>query len=202
MVRILGARCRIRILQRKPGSRMCFACLTPVHVRSVSRHWAKPASQTHLQGPEHRAGAPRGLGALAAATRPHPGIPCEGDLGSAVDIGTTPCGFCWSARRRCDRRRSRRLQSADPQRRRRHFPHCRGRERLFGRPGVVYSRRSFVDDRRGGQPAESADTWCGNATMIHLLLAADPSGIRRVPSAPLALAFPPSTLRSSAGRAR
>jgi uncharacterized 2Fe-2S/4Fe-4S cluster protein (DUF4445 family) len=31
----------------------------------------------------------------------------------------------------------------------------------------------------------------GNATMIHLLLAADPSGIRRVPSQPLALAFPP-----------
>jgi uncharacterized 2Fe-2S/4Fe-4S cluster protein (DUF4445 family) len=31
----------------------------------------------------------------------------------------------------------------------------------------------------------------GNVTMIHLLLAADPAGIRRVPSAPRALAFPP-----------
>jgi uncharacterized 2Fe-2S/4Fe-4S cluster protein (DUF4445 family) len=31
----------------------------------------------------------------------------------------------------------------------------------------------------------------GNVTMIHLLLAADPSGIRRVPSKPHALAFPP-----------
>ncbi len=31
----------------------------------------------------------------------------------------------------------------------------------------------------------------GNATMIHLLLAVDPSGIRHVPSEPLALAFPP-----------
>jgi uncharacterized 2Fe-2S/4Fe-4S cluster protein (DUF4445 family) len=31
----------------------------------------------------------------------------------------------------------------------------------------------------------------GNVTMIHLLLAADPSGIRRVPSEPRALAFPP-----------
>jgi uncharacterized 2Fe-2S/4Fe-4S cluster protein (DUF4445 family) len=31
----------------------------------------------------------------------------------------------------------------------------------------------------------------GNVTMIHLLLAADPSGIRRVPSQPRALAFPP-----------
>jgi uncharacterized 2Fe-2S/4Fe-4S cluster protein (DUF4445 family) len=31
----------------------------------------------------------------------------------------------------------------------------------------------------------------GNVTMIHLLLAEDPSGIRRVPSQPRALAFPP-----------
>jgi uncharacterized 2Fe-2S/4Fe-4S cluster protein (DUF4445 family) len=31
----------------------------------------------------------------------------------------------------------------------------------------------------------------GNVTMIHLLLAEDPSGIRRVPSEPRALAFPP-----------
>jgi len=31
----------------------------------------------------------------------------------------------------------------------------------------------------------------GNVTMIHLLLAANPSGIRRVPSEPRALAFPP-----------
>jgi uncharacterized 2Fe-2S/4Fe-4S cluster protein (DUF4445 family) len=31
----------------------------------------------------------------------------------------------------------------------------------------------------------------GNATMIHLLLGEDPSGIRRVPSQPRALAFPP-----------
>lgn len=31
----------------------------------------------------------------------------------------------------------------------------------------------------------------GNLTMIHLLLGADPSGIRRVPSQPQALAFPP-----------
>jgi uncharacterized 2Fe-2S/4Fe-4S cluster protein (DUF4445 family) len=32
----------------------------------------------------------------------------------------------------------------------------------------------------------------GNVTMIHLLLGADPSGIRRVPSEPLSLAFPPA----------
>ena len=32
----------------------------------------------------------------------------------------------------------------------------------------------------------------GNLAMIHLLLAADPSGIRRVPSQPAALAFPPA----------
>jgi uncharacterized 2Fe-2S/4Fe-4S cluster protein (DUF4445 family) len=31
----------------------------------------------------------------------------------------------------------------------------------------------------------------GNLTMIHLLLGADPSGIRRIPSEPQALAFPP-----------
>jgi uncharacterized 2Fe-2S/4Fe-4S cluster protein (DUF4445 family) len=31
----------------------------------------------------------------------------------------------------------------------------------------------------------------GNLTMIHLLLGVDPSGIRRIPSAPRALAFPP-----------
>ncbi len=32
----------------------------------------------------------------------------------------------------------------------------------------------------------------GNVAMMHLLLGADPSGIRRVPSQPLALAFPPA----------
>lgn len=44
----------------------------------------------------------------------------------------------------------------------------------------------------------SADPACirgyvaaGNVTMIHLLLGVDPSGIRRVPSAPSALTFPP-----------
>jgi uncharacterized 2Fe-2S/4Fe-4S cluster protein (DUF4445 family) len=54
--------------------------------------------------------------------------------------------------------------------------------------------RSMIDEAA----AERADPGrirgyvvAGNVTMIHLLLGVDPSGIRRVPSAPRALAFPP-----------
>jgi uncharacterized 2Fe-2S/4Fe-4S cluster protein (DUF4445 family) len=52
---------------------------------------------------------------------------------------------------------------------------------------------SMLDEAAGGPDAARIAGYvvAGNVTMIHLLLGEDPSGIRRVPSEPRSLAFPP-----------
>lgn len=55
--------------------------------------------------------------------------------------------------------------------------------------------RSMIGEAAAGQVDPSRICGymvAGNVTMIHLLLGVDPSGIRQIPSAPYALAFPPA----------
>ena len=111
------------------------------------------------------------------------------------------------------RRRSQCLQPADRAGRRRHLAHRRRRERAARRAGVPGpGRRSremvAAASSIGREPIRErirAYMVAGNVTMMHLLLGEDPSGIRRVPSEPRALAFEPvlaATLGWPGGEAR
>jgi uncharacterized 2Fe-2S/4Fe-4S cluster protein (DUF4445 family) len=198
MVRILGGEVpEYRILQREAGFPQVLACLTPVHgpltvlplgeaqlPKLISRD-----RSTGLAPIEAWAPWPLKLDPIVESV-------AEGDLGVAVDIGTTTLRLLLI--RLSDGFTVGEASAYNPQ-----IP--RGAD-VISR--IVAAERGFLGELAasvrgaiGSMIAEAAAgrslgrirsyVVAGNVTMIHLLLAADPSGIRRVPSAPRALAFPP-----------
>jgi uncharacterized 2Fe-2S/4Fe-4S cluster protein (DUF4445 family) len=201
MVRILGGEVpEYRILQREAGFPHVLACLTPVHgpltvlplgeaqlPKLISRD-----RNTGLVPLEAWAPWPLGLSPIVGSSE-------EGDLGVALDIGTTTLRLLLI--RLSDGVIAGEAGAYNPQ---------------IARGADVISRIVAAEKGLAGELADSirgavasmvveaaqagqADAArirgyavAGNLTMIHLLLGVDPSGIRRVPSEPAALAFPPA----------
>jgi uncharacterized 2Fe-2S/4Fe-4S cluster protein (DUF4445 family) len=195
LVRILAGEVpEYRILQREAGFPHVLACLTPVHGPLM----VLPLGEAQLPKLISRDRS-TGLAPLEAwAPWPLQLDPIveskgEGDLGVAVDIGTTTLRLLLI--RLADGLIVGEAGAYNPQ-----IP--RGAD-VISR--IVAAEKGFLGELassiRGAiatMVAEAAGPGrirayvvAGNVTMIHLLLAADPSGIRRVPSEPRALAFPP-----------
>ena len=198
LVRILrGEVPEYRILQREAGFPHVLACLTPVHGPLT----VLPLGEAQLPKLISR-DRDTGLAPLQAwAPWPLKLDPIveshgEGDLGVAVDIGTTTLRLLLI--RLSDGVITGEAGAYNPQ-----IP--RGAD-VISR--IVAAEKGFLGELAasvrgaiGSMIAEAAGhagpgrirgyVVAGNVTMIHLLLAADPSGIRRVPSEPRALAFPP-----------
>ena len=195
LVRILrGDVPEYRILQREAGFPHVLACLTPVHGPLT----VLPLGEAQLPKLISR-DRNTGLAPLEAwAPWPLKLDPIveshgQGDLGVAVDIGTTTLRLLLI--RLSDGLITGEAGAYNPQ-----IP--RGAD-VISR--IVAAERGFLGELAasvrgaiGSMIAEAAAAGrirgyvvAGNVTMIHLLLAADPSGIRRVPSEPRALAFPP-----------
>jgi uncharacterized 2Fe-2S/4Fe-4S cluster protein (DUF4445 family) len=199
MVRILGGEVpEYRILQREAGFPHVLACLTPVHgpltvlplgeaqlPKLISRD-----RNTGLAPLEAWAPWPLKLDPIVESND-------EGDLGVALDIGTTTLRLLLI--RLSDGLITGEAGAYNPQ-----IP--RGADVISrivaAEKGFLGELASSVREAIGSMIAEAAAghadlgrirgyVVAGNVTMIHLLLAADPSGIRRVPSEPRALAFPP-----------
>jgi uncharacterized 2Fe-2S/4Fe-4S cluster protein (DUF4445 family) len=198
LVRVLeGAIPEYRVLHRESGYSHALACLTPVHgpltvLPLVEAQLPKLISSDHYAGVaplEAWAPWPLDLDPIVGS--------CEApDLGVAVDIGTTTLRLL--AIRLSDGVIVGEAGAYNPQ---------------IARGADVISRivaaekglaRELAESIRGAvaaMVAEAAQTSvarirgyavAGNLAMIHLLLAADPSGIRHVPSQPATLAFPPA----------
>ncbi len=195
LVRILGGEVpEYRILQREAGFPHVLACLTPVH--GPLTVW--PLGEAQLPKLISR-DRDTGLAPLQVwAPWPLKLDPIveshgEGDLGVAVDIGTTTLRLLLI--RLSDGVITGEAGAYNPQ-----IP--RGAD-VISR--IVAAEKGFLGELAasvrgaiGSMIAEAAAAGrirgyvvAGNVTMIHLLLAADPSGIRRVPSEPRELAFPP-----------
>ena len=200
LVRILrGEVPEYRILQREAGFPHVLACLTPVHGPLT----VLPLGEAQLPKLISR-DRDTGLAPLEAwapwPLKLDPIVESHGeeDLGVAVDIGTTTLRLLLI--RLSDGVITGEAGAYNPQ-----IP--RGAD-VISR--IVAAEKGFLGELAasvrgavGSMIAEAAAPGhaglgrirgyvvAGNATMIHLLLAADPSGIRRVPSQPLALAFPP-----------
>jgi uncharacterized 2Fe-2S/4Fe-4S cluster protein (DUF4445 family) len=195
MVRILaGDVPDYRILQREAGFPHVLACLTPVHgpltvlplgeaqlPKLISRD-----RNTGLAPLEAWAPWPLKLDPIVESTGAE-------DLGVALDIGTTTLRLLLI--RLSDGLITGEAGAYNPQ-----IP--RGADVISrivaAEKGFLGELASSIRGAIGSMIAEAADPGrirgyvvAGNVTMIHLLLAADPSGIRRVPSAPRSLAFPP-----------
>ena len=200
MVRILGGEVpEYRILQREAGFPHVLACLTPVHgpltvsplgeaqlPKLISRD-----RNTGLAPLDAWAPWPLKLDPIVESTG-------AGDLGVAVDIGTTTLRLLLI--RLSDGVIAGEAGAYNPQ-----IP--KGADVISrivaAEKGLLGELASAVRGAIGSMIAEAAAAGhadlgrirgyvvAGNVTMIHLLLAADPSGIRRVPSEPRALAFPP-----------
>ena len=195
LVRILrGEVPEYRILQHEAGFPHVLACLTPVHGPLT----VLPLGEAQLPKLISR-DRDTGLAPLQAwapwALKLDPIVEStgEGDLGVAVDIGTTTLRLLLI--RLSDGVITGEAGAYNPQ-----IP--RGAD-VISR--IVAAEKGFLGELAasirgaiGSMIAEAASPGrirgyvvAGNVTMIHLLLAADPSGIRRVPSEPRALAFPP-----------
>ena len=200
LVRILGGEVpEYRILQREAGFPHVLACLTPVHGPLT----VLPLGEAQLPKLISR-DRDTGLAPLEAwapwPLKLDPIVESHGeeDLGVAVDIGTTTLRLLLI--RLSDGVITGEAGAYNPQ-----IP--RGAD-VISR--IVAAEKGFLGELAasvrgavGSMIAEAAAPGhaglgrirgyvvAGNATMIHLLLAADPSGIRRVPSQPRALAFPP-----------
>ena len=200
MVRILrGEVPEYRILQREAGYPQVLACLTPVHgpltvlplgeaqlPKLISRD-----RNTGLAPLEAWAPWPLKLDPIVESAS-------EADLGIALDIGTTTLRLLLI--RLSDGVITGEAGAYNPQ-----IP--RGADVISrivaAEKGFLGELASSVRGAIGSMIAEAAAAGpadlgrirgyvvAGNATMIHLLLAADPSGMRRVPSQPRALAFRP-----------
>jgi uncharacterized 2Fe-2S/4Fe-4S cluster protein (DUF4445 family) len=195
MVRILGGEVpEYRILQREAGLPHVLACLTPVHGPLT----VLPLGEAQLPKLISR-DRNTGLAPLQAwapwPLKLDPIVESHGaqDLGVALDIGTTTLRLLLI--RLSDGLITGEAGAYNPQ-----IP--RGAD-VISR--IVAAERGFLGELassiRGAVASMIAEAAgpgrirgyvvAGNVTMIHLLLAADPSGIRRVPSQPRALAFPP-----------
>ena len=199
MVRILAGEVpEYRILQREAGFPHVVACLTPVHGPLT----VLPLGEAQLPKLISR-DRNTGLAPLEAwapwPLKLDPIVESNGeeDLGVAVDIGTTTLRLLLI--RLSDGLITGEAGAYNPQ-----IP--RGADVISrivaAEKGFLGELASSVRGAIGSMIAEAAGghaglgrirgyVVAGNVTMIHLLLAADPSGIRRVPSEPRALAFPP-----------
>ena len=200
LVRILdGEVPEYRILQSEAGFPEVLACLTPVHgpltvLPLVEAQLPKLISRDRNIGlAPLEAWAPWPLELEPLVEREG-----EGDLGVALDIGTTTLRLLLI--RLGDGVIVGEAGAYNPQ-----IP--RGADVISrivaAEKGLLGELASSVRGAAGSMIAEAAAAGCvdpgricgyvvaGNVTMIHLLLAVDPSGIRRVPSEPRALAFPP-----------
>jgi uncharacterized 2Fe-2S/4Fe-4S cluster protein (DUF4445 family) len=200
MARILrGEVPEYRILQREAGYAQVLACLTPVHGPLTVLPLGE-AQLPKLISRDRNAGL-----APLEAWAPWPlkldpivESASEADLGVALDIGTTTLRLLLI--RLSDGVITGEAGAYNPQ-----IP--RGADVISrivaAEKGFLGELASSIRGAIGSMIAEAAAAGhadlerirgymvAGNATMIHLLLAADPSGIRRVPSQLLALAFPP-----------
>jgi uncharacterized 2Fe-2S/4Fe-4S cluster protein (DUF4445 family) len=200
LVRILeGPAPEYRILRREAGVPVVLACLTPVHgpltvaalaevelPRLVSRD-----QNTGLAPIDAWAPWPLKLEPIVASAG-------DADLGVAVDIGTTTLRLLLI--RLSDGLVVGEAGAYNPQ-----IP--RGADVISrimaAEKGLLEElacsvRKSIASMIQEAAEMATADpagirgyVVAGNVTMIHLLLAADPSGIRRLPSQPQALAFVP-----------
>jgi uncharacterized 2Fe-2S/4Fe-4S cluster protein (DUF4445 family) len=200
MVRILGGEVpEYRVLQREAGLPHVLACLTPVHGPLT----VLPLGEAQLPKLISR-DRNTGLAPLQAwapwPLKLDPIVESHGaeDLGVALDIGTTTLRLLLI--RLSDGLITGEAGAYNPQ-----IP--RGADVISrivaAEKGFLGELASSVRGAIGSMIAEAAAAGhaglgrirgyvvAGNVTMIHLLLAADPSGIRRVPSQPRALAFPP-----------
>ena len=201
LVRILeGQVPEYRVLHRESGHPQALACLTPVHGPLTVQALLEAQLPKLISGDRYAGMAPLeawapwplGLDPIVASGE-------EGGLGVAVDIGTTTLRLLLI--RLSDGVIVGEAGAYNPQ---------------IGRGADVISRivaaerglagelaasirgavASMVAEAAQGGQADAARirayAVAGNLAMIHLLLGADPSGIRRVPSEPAALAFPPA----------
>ena len=188
-----------RVLHREAGFPHVLACLTPVH--GPLTVWPLVEAQLPKLVSSDRN---TGLAPLAAwapwplELEPIVASHEEGDLGVALDIGTTTLRLLLI--RLSDGVIVGEACAYNPQ-----IP--RGADVISrivaAEKGLLEELASLVRGAAGSLIAEAAAVGqadpdrirgyvvAGNVTMIHLLLAEDPSGIRRVPCAPRALAFPP-----------
>jgi uncharacterized 2Fe-2S/4Fe-4S cluster protein (DUF4445 family) len=200
LVRILDGQVpEYRILQREAGFPHVLACLTPVHGPLT----VLPLLEAQLP---KLISADRNIGLAPLETwapwplelRPVVESHTEADLGVALDIGTTTLRLLLI--RLSDGVILGEASAYNPQ-----IP--RGADVISrivaAEKGRLRELASSVRSAVAAMIAEAATAAqadpgricgyvvAGNVTMIHLLLAEDPSGIRRVPSEPRALAFPP-----------
>ncbi|MGA3026151.1 MAG: ASKHA domain-containing protein [Bryobacteraceae bacterium] len=200
LVRVLeGAVPEYRVLRREDGQAEVLGCLTPVHGPLV----VQPLVEMQLPRLISR-DTDTGLAPLAAwapwplAFDPIVAPVRNGDLGVAVDIGTTTLRLL--ILRLGDGVIVGEASAYNPQIPRgadvitRIVAAERGAlpELAAGIRGAVGTMLNTAAAGAGLDPSRvRAYVAAGNLTMIHLLLAADPSGIRRVPSTPGTLAFAP-----------
>lgn len=188
-----------RILRREDGRAQVLACLTPVHGPTRVRT-LPPAALPRLVGRAENVGVqplvewapwPLSLEPVAAAEG-------EGDLGVAVDVGTTTLRLLLIRLRdglvvgEAVRYNPQIPDGADVISR--IVAGEKGR-RTHLTSAVRAAVSAMIDEAAEGSGVAPelcrAYAVSGNATMIHLLLGHDPSGIRLVPSKPVALAFAP-----------
>ncbi|MCX6628429.1 MAG: ASKHA domain-containing protein [Candidatus Solibacter sp.] len=198
LVRILDGQVpEYRVLRREAGSAEVLACLTRVHGPLTVQPLVEAQLPKLVSGDRYIGVQPLAAWApwpLALA----PLVECHGaeDLGVALDIGTTTLrlllirlsdgtivGEAWAYNPQISKGADviSRIVAAEKG--------CLGELAAAIREAVV----AMALEAAGG-----LDPGCirgyvvaGNVTMIHLLLGEDPSGIRRVPSEPRALAFSP-----------
>ncbi len=195
LVRILDGQIpEYRVLQREDGFPQALACLTPVHGPLT----VSPLVEAQLPKLVSRDRAV-GLAPLESwapwplELDPIVGPADAGDLGVALDIGTTTLRLLLI--RLSDGVIVGEAGAYNPQ-----IP--RGADvisRIVAAEkgyltelasSVRASVVAMIREAHAGPGRIRGYVVAGNPTMIHLLLAADPSGIRRIPSQPHALAFP------------
>jgi uncharacterized 2Fe-2S/4Fe-4S cluster protein (DUF4445 family) len=196
LVRILdGEIPEYRILQRDGGLPQALACLTPIHGPLT----VMPLVETQLPKLVARDNS-AGLAPLSEwapwplALEPIVRSDAEGDLGVALDIGTTTLRLLLI--RLSDGVIVGEAGAYNPQ-------VARGADVVSrivaAERGLLGELASSIRDTVTAMIA-AADAGsdrirgyvvAGNVTMIHLLLEVDPSGIRRMPAEPQSLAFPP-----------
>lgn len=198
LVRILGGQVpEYRVLNREGGFPQAIACLTPVRDSLIiAPLWG--AELPKLASRAQNIGfAPLEAWAPWPLTY-NPIVESHSDesLGVALDVGTTTLRLLLI--RLSDGKVVGEAGAYNPQ-------IAKGAD-VISR--IIAAERGFLKDlsssiraaissmveEASGQADPSricAYVVAGNMTMIHLFLAADPSGIRRIPSEPRALAFPP-----------
>src|SRR5271157_5196971 len=202
LVRILeGEVPEYRVLHRESGYPHALACLTPVHGPLTILPLVEAQLPKLISGDHYAGAAP--LEAWAPwPLRLNPIVGCceEGDLGVALDIGTTTLRLLLI--RLSDGVIAGEAGAYNPQISRGADVISRivaAEKGLAGeladsiRGAVASMAAEAIEAAQAGAARIRGYLVVGNLAMIHLLLGADPSGIRRVPSAPASLAFPPAS---------